>query len=270
LRRLFPYKKLITLILLVAASVFLMNITGSSGDNPSLWEKLLWKGMQPFLGGFLAVKHKFDEYSVLFQQKEALLEENRELKSRLDSLESLLIRLKEIETENQRLKELLGFREQLEQEYKAADVIGRSPSKWFSTITISLGSEDGVTVDAPVISRKGLVGRVLKLDARSAQVLLLTDPESGVGALISRSRDYGVVVGGSGPDTLVMRFFSKDADVRPGDQVLTSGVGSVYPEGLVIGEVAEVYVPQPGLVKECYVKPAVDFAHLEEVLVMIR
>src|SRR5690606_14127023 len=123
---------------------------------------------------------------------------------------------------------------------------------------------------APVISRKGLVGRVLKLDARSAQVLLLTDPESGVGALISRSRDYGVVVGGSGPDTLVMRFFSKDADVRPGDQVLTSGVGSVYPEGLVIGEVAEVYVPQPGLVKECYVKPAVDFAHLEEVLVMIR
>lgn len=101
-------------------------------------------------------------------------------------------------------------------------------------------------------------------------MLLLTDPESGVGALISRSRDYGVVVGGSGPDTLVMRFFSKDADVRPGDQVLTSGVGSVYPEGLVIGEVAEVYVPQPGLVKECYVKPAVDFAHLEEVLVMIR
>jgi len=270
LRRLFPYKKLIALVLLVAASVLLMNITGSSQDNPSLWERLLWKGMQPFLGGFLAVKDKFSEYSALFQQKEALMEENKELKSRLDSLESLLTRLREIENENQRLKELLGFREQLEQEYKAADVIGRSPSKWFSTITISLGSEDGVTVDAPVISRRGLVGRVIKVEARSAQVLLLTDPESGVGSLISRSRDYGAVVGGNGSDALVMRFFSRDADVRVGDEVLTSGVGSVYPAGLVVGEVAEVYVPQPGLVKECYVRPAVDFAHLEEVLVMIK
>jgi rod shape-determining protein MreC len=67
-----------------------------------------------------------------------------------------------------------------------------------------------------------------------------------------------------------MRFFSRDADVRVGDEVLTSGVGSVYPAGLLIGYVTEVYVPQPGLVKECYVRPAVDFAHLEEVLVMIE
>ncbi|HHY11408.1 MAG TPA: rod shape-determining protein MreC [Firmicutes bacterium] len=270
MRRLFPYKKLITVTLLVAASVFLMNITGSSQDSPSFWERLLWKGMQPCLETFLAARQKFQDYRALFQSKKDLLEENREIKRRMDSLEALLTRLHDVQNENQRLRELLGFREQLDQEYKAADVIGRSPGKWFSTITISLGSEDGVTIDAPVISRRGLVGRVIKLDTHSAGVLLLTDPESGVGSLISRSRDYGIVVGGSGPDTLVMRFFSRDADVYAGDEVLTSGVGSVYPAGLFIGEVTEVYVPKPGLVKECYIKPAVDFAHLEEVLVMIK
>ena len=100
--------------------------------------------------------------------------------------------------------------------------------------------------------------------------MLLTDPESGVGALVARSRDYGVVLGGNSQDSLTMRFFSKDADVHAGDQILTSGVGSLYPSGLLIGEVTEVYIPQPGLVKECRVKPTTEFEHLEEVLVMIK
>ena len=104
MRRLFPYKKLIALVLLVAASVLLMNITGSSQDNPPT--RNCQKGMQP-LDGLLAVKSKVGEYSALFQDKEALLKENQELKSRLDSLESLLTRLNEIENENRRSRNCL-------------------------------------------------------------------------------------------------------------------------------------------------------------------
>lgn len=270
MRRLFPYKKLIVAILLVAASVFLMNITGSSQDTPSFWENLLRKGLQPCLDALLAGKRKVADYGAMFQSKKDLLDENREIKHKLESLESILTQLHDIQNENQRLRQLLGFREQETQEYKAADIIGRSPSKWFSTITISLGEKDGVKIDAPVVSRSGLVGRVIKMDDHNAQVLLLTDSESGVGSIVSRSRDSGIVLGGSGQGTLVMRFFSKDADVYAGDKVLTSGVGSLYPAGLIIGEVVEIYVPKPGLVKECYVKPATDFEHLEEVLVMIK
>ena len=98
MRRLFPYKKLIILVLLVAASVFLMNITGA-GDTPSLWEKILWKGMQPFLDGLLAVKDKFGEYSALFQQKEALAGKPWFLRAGWN-LSNRLTRLKEIENEN--------------------------------------------------------------------------------------------------------------------------------------------------------------------------
>ncbi len=270
MRRLFPYKKLITSVLLVAASVVLMNVTGSSQDAPSFWEKLLWTGVEPCLKVFLNVKQKSEEYRAFFYSKKELWEENREFQEKLGSSEALLTRLQDLENENQRLKKLLEFKEQLEHEYKAANIIGRNPSKWFSTITISLGTDHGVTIDAPVVAQGGLVGRVIKADAHSAQVLLLTDPESGVGSLILRSRDYGVVIGGSGHDALIMRFFLRSAEVRPGDNVLTSGVGSIYPEGLFIGKVTDVYIPKPGLVKECHVKPAVNFEHLEEVLVMIK
>ncbi|MGI6162992.1 MAG: rod shape-determining protein MreC [Bacillota bacterium] len=270
MRRLFPYKKVIAATLLVAASVFLMNITGSSQDSPSFWESLLWKGIQPGLNLFSSIRQKTVDFTSILRSKEELLEENREIKRRLETLEALLAQFHEIQDENQRLRDLLGFREQVIGEYRAADVIGRNPSRWFSTVTVALGKEDGVEIDAPVISRSGLVGRVVKLDEQRAQVLLLTDPESGVGALVARSRDYGVVLGGNSQDSLTMRFFSKDADVHAGDQILTSGVGSLYPSGLLIGEVTEVYIPQPGLVKECRVKPTTDFEHLEEVLVMIK
>ncbi len=270
MRRLFPYKKVIAATLLVAASVFLMNITGGSQESPSLWESLLWKGMQPGVDFFLSVKKRAADFTAVFQSKKGLLEDNREIKSKLESSEALLSRLHDVQNENQRLRDLLGFKEQVDGEYRGADVLGRNPSRWFSTVTIGLGREDGVEADSPVVSRSGLVGRVVKLDGQRSQVLLLTDPESGVGALVARSRDYGVVLGGKGQNSLTMRFFSKDADVHAGDQILTSGVGSLYPPGLLIGEVTEVYVPQPGLVKECYVKPATDFEHLEEVLVMIK
>jgi len=270
LRRLFPYKKVVLAILLVAASVFLMNITGSSQDSPSFWERILRQCMEPFVNLFSALMERASAYAALLESKQELMEENEDLRKKLGSLELLLAQLKDVQQENQRLRELLEFKDQLPGEYKGGDVIGRNPSKWFCTITVGLGADDGVEVDDPVISRSGLVGRIMKVDEEQADVLLLTDPESGVGALVARSRDYGVVVGGSGSDLLTMTFFSKDADVQEGDIVVTSGIGSLYPPGLLIGEVTEVYVPQPGLIRECHIRPATDFDHLEEVLVMMK
>ncbi len=270
MRRLFPYKKVVLTILLVAASVFLMNITGSSQESPSFWESLLRNCMEPFVNLFSTLMDRASGYAALLESKEELMDENKDLRKKLGSLELLLAQLRDVKQENQRLRELLEFKEQSTGEYKGADVIGRNPSKWFSTITVRLGAQDGVQIDDPVISNSGLVGRIMKVDEDQADVLLLTDPESGVGALVVRSRDYGVVVGGSGPDLLTMTFFSKDADVKQGDVIVTSGIGSLYPGGLLIGEVTEVYIPQPGLVKECHVRPVTDFDHLEEVLVMIR
>lgn len=269
MRRHFPYKKVITLALLVAASVFLMNLTGKPLEGPSFWESLLYRLGSPFYKAFSSVRDRYTVWSTAFQDKLALLAQNESLKAELEAIEALKAELAEAKKENERLRDLLNFVETAPGRYEVAKVVSRNPSKWFSTIGISKGALDGVEVDCAVVSRSGLVGRVISVEDHYSTVLLITDPESGVGALVERSRDYGVTLGGSGPTTLVFRLFSKDTDVQTGDKILTSGVGSKYPSGLLIGEVVSVYVPQPGLVKEAVVRPATDLEHLEEVMVLL-
>jgi len=269
-RRHFPYRKFITAMILLAASVALFNFTGKPAAGPSFWESLFNRVSTPFYRAYSYVKLRVEHYSAAFADKDELIRKNEQLQKELETVEMLRARLAELESENSRLKGLLQFRETTPGKYKVAKVYGRNPGKWFSTIAISLGTADDVKADDPVVSRTGLVGRVLKSDEHTATVLLLTDPESGVGATVEGSRDYGVVVGGSGPGTLVLRFFSREADVNPGDRVVTSGIGSKFPAGILIGEVVSVYVPKPGLIKEAIVRPASDLSHLEEVMVVER
>lgn len=270
MRRQFPYKKIVVAAILLAASVALLNVTGKPQEGPWFWESLFAGISRPFYGAVSVVRDKVDLFKAAFADKTRLMAENDQLKKDFESVDVLQARLQELESENSRLKDLLQFKENTPAKYTAAKVIGRDPSKWFSTMAISLGTADGVAADDPVVSRSGLIGRVISAGDRESAVLLLTDPESGVGAAVEGSRDYGVVVGGNGPDTLVMQFFSRDAQVVAGDKVVTSGIGSKFPAGILIGEVVSVYVPKPGLVKEATVKPATDMNHLEEVMVVLK
>jgi rod shape-determining protein MreC len=267
-RRHFPYKRVITAVLLLAASVTLLNLTGKPKEGPSFWESAFTRISSPLYTAYSKLKNEAEYYSAAFANKNDLIRQNEELAGELDTVDALRARVAELEAETQRLKDLLQFQETTPGNYRVAKVFGRNPEKWFSTIDISLGSNDGVQVDDPVVSRTGLVGRILYTDKRTATVLLLTDPESGVGGTVEGSRDYGVVVGGNGPDTLILRFFSRDAVVQVGDKVVTSGMGSKFPPGILIGEVTSVYIPKPGLIKEATVKPASVLNHLEEVMVV--
>jgi len=269
-RRRFPYKKVIIAAALVAASVVLLNVTGKPASGPSVWQSLFLKMARPFSDAWAYLRQRAEGLSLALVDKQELMRKNEELEKELETVESLKARLAEVESENARLRELLAFQEASPGKYQVAAVCGRNPSKWFSTITISLGAQDGIQVDDPVVSRAGLVGRVLSVADHASTVLLLTDPESGVGATVEGSRDYGVVLGGNGPTTLVLRFFSREAAVNPGDKVVTSGIGSKFPPGILIGEVVSVYIPKPGLVKEATVRPASDLYHLEEVMVVKR
>ena len=268
MRRQLPFKRILTAVVVLAASVTLLNLTGKPEQGSSFWESVFARAAQPIYAAYSKVRSQILYYSTSFADKNELERRNEELLSRLDSVEALQARIAELESENSRLKDLLQFQETTPGQYKVAKVFGRNPNKWFSTIDIALGSNDGIMIDDPVVSRTGLVGRVLYTDRRTSTVLLLTDPESGVGATVEGSRDYGVVIGGNGPDTLVLRFFSRDARVEVGDRVVTSGMGSKFPAGLLIGEVTSVYIPTPGLIKEATLKPASDLDHLEEVMVV--
>jgi rod shape-determining protein MreC len=198
-----------------------------------------------------------------------LREENERLRAELESLSALLPRLREAEEENLRLRALLDFTPPSQYRAMAATVIGRSLSNWFSTVEIDKGSEDGVVLDCPVVTQVGLVGRVVRVTRETATVLLLVDPQSGVGAIVVRSREPGAVLGSVRfEDTCKMRLFTRDADVVRGDMVITSGLGGILPAGLHIGHVANVRRVEQGLIVEADITPAVDFGRLEEVFVL--
>ncbi len=203
-------------------------------------------------------------------------ERNAALEKEVLSLRKLENQVEELRQENERLRALLQFGQSHTIEgsgqSKAAWVIARNPDTWFSSIIISRGSKDGIREGAVVVTSQGLVGRVTKVAPHSANVMLITDPQSGVGAIIQRqsSRAMGVATGKGNVDGFLrMKFFNRDADVRREDKVVTSSLGQVFPKGLPIGTVESVKTEDNGLVKTAYIRPAVDFNTIEEVLVLL-
>lgn len=190
-----------------------------------------------------------------------LMEENRALKAELT-------RSDEIRLENQRLRLLLDFKEAQEMATLPARVIAEDASSWFRTVTIDKGSEDGVTEGLPVVVAEGVVGRVVRSSGRYSRVLLITDASSAVATLLQDNRARGVCRGQG--DLLTFDFVLRQEEVAPGDRVVTSGMGGVFPKGLVVGTVESVDRQEFGLFQTIVITPSVDFSHLEEVLVLLR
>jgi rod shape-determining protein MreC len=198
--------------------------------------------------------------------------ENRRLEQRVRELETQLEARSHGAAASDRLRELLGLRDALPLKTVAAQVVSRDGEPWFRTLTLDRGEGDGVTLNAPVLSPTGVVGRVFAVGPHAARVQLLLDRDSGAGVLIERSRATGVVSGQvSGPDStsgdLVMKYVPERADVVVGDLVVTSGLDRIYPKGLVVGRVRSV-AKGSGLFQEIRVEPSARFSQLEEVLVV--
>lgn len=193
-------------------------------------------------------------------------EENAALKQELQTLQ---IRLQQERAEAQRtdnLRQLLELRERAQLDTTAAEVIAGPASPEFQTVTIDKGSSDGLGNDMAVISPAGVVGRVILPSRRASKVQLLIDLNAAAGALIERTRVQGVVVG-AGSGMLRLRYVPGTADVKTGDLVVTSGIDGIYPKGFVIGTIDTVS-GAAGDYHEINVRPAVDFARLEEVLIV--
>jgi rod shape-determining protein MreC len=187
-------------------------------------------------------------------------EENRRLRAELAGREELRL-------ENERLRRLLGFAEATTVRTLAARVIAEDASSWFRTIEIDRGLADGVAEGMPVANAAGLVGRVVRCTPHASRVLLITDASSAVAVLVQDQRIRGVCRGQGGG--LALDYASVEETIQVGDGVVTSGMGGVFPKGLVVGYVRSVNLEQFGLFQTVEVEPAVDFSHLEEVLVLI-
>jgi rod shape-determining protein MreC len=183
--------------------------------------------------------------------------------------ERRISQLEEQALETQRLQGLLAIRDTYQAEYLAARVVGRDTSNWFKTVLIDRGSTAGVRRNLPVIAPGGLVGRVLEVTPTLSKVQLITDPVSAAGGLIQRTRVTGVVSGGL--DTaLQVRYLPQLADVVVGDEMVTSGLGGVFPKGIPLGRITAVERRSGALFQEATVQPAADLSRLEEVLVLLQ
>lgn len=190
-----------------------------------------------------------------------LRRQNEELRLRNAELE-------EARQENERLRSLVKFVEARGLESLGARVIGRPANSWEGIITIDRGTAEGVGQDMPVIGEAGLLGQVVEAAQHSSRVRLITDQRSGVAALVQRTRVEGIVRG-SIDRSLTMDFVSRDASLRAGDVVITSGMGGVYPKGIVIGEIATVRKQPNTLAPLVGVQPTARLSDLEEVLVLV-
>lgn len=204
---------------------------------------------------------------------EALQAENAELEALANRLMVENVRLREVERENQQLRQLLNYtRSNPQFSYEATTVKGRSigvdPTNLLYYVYVDVGARDGIAADMPVITDRGLVGRVTAVGPRSAQVLMLIDPASAVNAVIQNSQASGIVRGTLEGTTLIMDRIPPNETVNPGDIVLTSGLGGNFPDKLVIGQVTQVTQRDQDMFQTAQVRPTVDFGKLEIMLIV--
>lgn len=193
---------------------------------------------------------------------------NAELEARVAKLEAQLVDYEELKAQNRVLSALLDYaRAAPENRYVTADVIGRDESPFLQYIILNKGSNAGLARNMPVLTDSGLIGQITEVTSDAVKVLLITDPASAVNARVQSSRAEGVVVGQLTGD-LRMQYISLDAQVKPGDLVLTSGLGGRYPANLLIGQIASVRKRTQDVFQEADIRPLNNFGALEIVLVL--
>jgi len=265
------FKRLLLFIALVALTLSAMRITYTGRLELTPLEVAIKDTLAPIQHEFSDMSRQLsDSISLLFSIGE-ISAQNKELKKKVTQLEGELVRLKELERENERLRRLLDFKDNNEGKYKlvAAAVIARDPGNWFGTVTLNKGRKDGIEKNMPVLTPCGLVGRVTAVSNYTSEVLLITDPRSGVGVLIQENRVPGVVEGVANSSEYVrMIHIREDAPVEKGQTVITSGMGGGFPKGIPVGRVVEVQKVASGLLKSALVSPFVDFNRLEEVFIL--
>jgi rod shape-determining protein MreC len=161
----------------------------------------------------------------------------------------------------------LKFKRELIYSSVAAGVVGRNPSSWNEVIIINKGERDGIKPGMAVVNASGVVGKISEVTAQNAKVILLTDSNFSVSALVKRSREVGLV-SGTLQGLCRMRYLSSDADIYEGDQVITSKLSSSFPGGLLVGEVVKVKFSESSPTVDCIIRPAVSLTQIEEVLVI--
>ncbi len=199
-----------------------------------------------------------------------LKEQNQDLQKQVDGLQRTLVRMEAIEAENLRLRELVNMSKRLDQHrLVGARVIGFSISPVSRVIRINVGRKQGVEAGLAVVDGHGLVGKIQSVTEGYSDVRLIVDGRNAVDVVIQRSRARGIVRGRGDDTTCSVDYLVRTSDVKLHDKVVTSGMGGIYPKGLLVGTISMVTSPAAGVFRQAELQPVVAFQKLEDVMVVL-
>jgi len=260
----FPRSLQTVIIALVAVGLVVLALGGYFSPVSSWFTRLTIDAQTWISNRYLALA----DFLTVPRDVASLRQRNTELESQVAQLQTQVIDLQQKVTETNILSALVDFaRANPAYSYKAAAVIGRDPSPFLRYVIINIGSNEGVLPGMPVVTDKGLVGRVDAVIAEGARVQLVTDAASAVNVRLQSSNTEAMLVGSVTGD-LSLDMISQNATVTIGDVVLTSGLGGSYPPNLLVGQVVSVRKLAFELFQEAAIQPSVDFTQLGYVLVI--
>ncbi|MGG5254898.1 rod shape-determining protein MreC [Neobacillus sp. SM06] len=265
------------LIMLLVSIIILVALIGFSlrGRSQPSWPEQFVKDTAGWIQSLVS---KPAQYVASFignlQDLQNTYDENKQLKTRVEKIVSLEAQVQMLKKENKQLRDVLGEKKSLsDKEPMAAAVIGRNPDRWQEIVIIDKGKVNGIKQNMAVMTATGLVGKVKSVNQFTSTVQLLSamDPKNRISAIVQGSNTNGTVEGyDEEKKLLLVKRIPYDAKVAKGQTVITSGLGGVFPEGLLIGTVVDVKPDQYGLNQTAYVKPGADFYEIRNVLVITR
>ncbi len=261
---------IIAIATFIVALVGLMIYAGSPHNRLRLQAGFL-DVITPFLKSGSQLQRRWEQYSKGLKTLEQLEREVDQLRVSNKDLSATNQTLRGLEAENNRLRAALGYHERSVFQLMPAQIIGRSATTWYNTVTIDRGSAELITPEMPVITEEGLVGKTTIVSEHSSVVVLISDETCKVAASVEGSREQGIVHGerassGVMPE-ITLNFLSKQANLQPGQKIYTSGVGGVFPPGVLIGAVRQFKMRE--LDGNATVLPAVDLTTLQDVFVVV-
>lgn len=265
--------KKIWLLVLVMVSIFCVIFFAARGRFVTAFSSpAVVSALAPFQRALSWVGNEIDYVTATAWEVVTVYEQNEMLKNEVVQLRVQNLQAEEYASENIRLREMLNYTQSATQfDLMAAQVIGRDMDTWTNVIIVNRGSNDGIVNNMPVVTAKGLVGRVVETSLNASKVQLILDPRSSVGTLVQRheSRVAGIVQGNI-EDAMSPQMVNipRNSDIIQGDIIVTSGFGGIYPKGIMVGTVESLENASGGLLEIATLSPAVDFRKLEDVLII--
>jgi len=268
----FKNKYVVGLIFITVVIFVFMGMSTVERPKANVVENALGNIISPIQKFIYNIGESIENTFHFFREIKTLKEQNEELSVKLDQLEHENRSIQELKEENRRLREMLELKERMEQfDMVGAEIVSKNPGNWFHTFIIDKGTAHGLKKECAVITTKGLVGYINDIGTNWASVITIIDSNSSVASHVVRTQDITIVKGDltlQDQGLCKMTYISKGSDIIAGDVIETSGMGGIYPKGLLVGKVKEIKPEAHGISQYAIIEPAVNFERLNEVFVI--